>query len=366
MPARIFYRETARHLPSLRRGYHTPDPPPTRTAAHLPRCALELCISESQHPAKGAACEDADSIQGECMLRSVTEGSTKAPDEATEAIESSSCSAYAAPPLSPTTPTQFPMVDCDFAMASIPGEALPEGGSSADDSILDTPRCKMSPEEALWLKGPQVDEQARGRQAMPDLCHVRTPSPSPMRLGGDPTLPQTAANDFVMAAGAQPQSCSPFVLVGLEEPPHPLLQSASAGQGMESLAQPPPSHDLFHGSEVEPPAPYVWAGNPPCRTSPQMLGSTWHEPSPPPASSPQLCASFGASPKCRPNGKKKVAHITSGAPPVFSTGTVGHPRHCAEACKYYAKKRGCKDGAACDHCHLCVWRNPFPRYVGRR
>lgn len=44
-----------------------------------------------------------------------------------------------------------------------------------------------------------------------------------------------------------------------------------------------------------------------------------------------------------------------------SHGSVGHPHRCADACKYALKKRGCKDGAQCDHCHLCEWN----RYVVR-
>ncbi|CAE8676726.1 unnamed protein product [Polarella glacialis] len=47
---------------------------------------------------------------------------------------------------------------------------------------------------------------------------------------------------------------------------------------------------------------------------------------------------------------------------LVSTGSLGHPYTCAEACKYFLKARGCKDGAACDRCHLCEWkrygRNP--------
>jgi len=42
--------------------------------------------------------------------------------------------------------------------------------------------------------------------------------------------------------------------------------------------------------------------------------------------------------------------------PLVSKGSVGHPYSCAEACKYAKKKRGCKDGASCDHCHLCDWK----------
>lgn len=42
---------------------------------------------------------------------------------------------------------------------------------------------------------------------------------------------------------------------------------------------------------------------------------------------------------------------------VRSRGCAGHPDSCAEACKFVATKRGCKDGEDCDHCHLCVWKS---------
>jgi len=45
---------------------------------------------------------------------------------------------------------------------------------------------------------------------------------------------------------------------------------------------------------------------------------------------------------------------------IVSRGSVGHPHHCKEACKFVNKKRGCKDGAACDHCHLCAWNRYRP------
>jgi len=48
-----------------------------------------------------------------------------------------------------------------------------------------------------------------------------------------------------------------------------------------------------------------------------------------------------------------------------SFGSLGHPRACAAACKY-AKKRGCKDGAQCTRCHLCVWSRHRERYTTRR
>lgn len=46
MAARLFFCQTQRKLPSLNRGWRTPDPSPTRDAAGLPGCALRLCIAE--------------------------------------------------------------------------------------------------------------------------------------------------------------------------------------------------------------------------------------------------------------------------------------------------------------------------------
>lgn len=56
-------------------------------------------------------------------------------------------------------------------------------------------------------------------------------------------------------------------------------------------------------------------------------------------------------------------------PALFQTsiGSVGHPHACAQACKYVWKTRGCKDGAACTHCHHCEWhRNEGHRHDRRR
>eukprot|EP00440_Ansanella_granifera_P076276 gb/GFBE01082775.1/.p1 GENE.gb/GFBE01082775.1/~~gb/GFBE01082775.1/.p1 ORF type:complete len:173 (+),score=19.05 gb/GFBE01082775.1/:1-519(+) len=42
-------------------------------------------------------------------------------------------------------------------------------------------------------------------------------------------------------------------------------------------------------------------------------------------------------------------------PGPASQGSIGHPFNCAEPCKFANKARGCKDGNACTHCHLCKW-----------
>jgi len=44
-----------------------------------------------------------------------------------------------------------------------------------------------------------------------------------------------------------------------------------------------------------------------------------------------------------------------------SIGSIGHPHSCAPACKYATKRRGCKDGAQCNHCHECIWISSWKR-----
>lgn len=45
-------------------------------------------------------------------------------------------------------------------------------------------------------------------------------------------------------------------------------------------------------------------------------------------------------------------------------GSIGHPLHCGDACKYFRRSCGCKRGHACTRCHLCKrshlgkWRRP--------
>merc|ERR1719436_2337408 len=46
---------------------------------------------------------------------------------------------------------------------------------------------------------------------------------------------------------------------------------------------------------------------------------------------------------------------------ALSCGTVGHPHTCAVPCKFFATRRGCKDGMACSHCHACHWRSCLRR-----
>jgi len=56
--------------------------------------------------------------------------------------------------------------------------------------------------------------------------------------------------------------------------------------------------------------------------------------------------------------------LTITAEDAPSTGSIGHPFSCAAACKYIKKSRGCKDGADCDRCHLCAFKNSKPKKNG--
>eukprot|EP00930_Biecheleria_cincta_P036280 TRINITY_DN24898_c0_g1_i1.p1 TRINITY_DN24898_c0_g1~~TRINITY_DN24898_c0_g1_i1.p1 ORF type:complete len:442 (+),score=71.07 TRINITY_DN24898_c0_g1_i1:47-1372(+) len=45
----------------------------------------------------------------------------------------------------------------------------------------------------------------------------------------------------------------------------------------------------------------------------------------------------------------------------LSVGTMGHPRSCAEACKYARRRGGCMYGGACVNCHVCFWSRTSAR-----
>lgn len=52
---------------------------------------------------------------------------------------------------------------------------------------------------------------------------------------------------------------------------------------------------------------------------------------------------------------------SSTSEPWPSRGSEGHPDRCKLACKFFYRRRGCKDGMQCDRCHLC----PFTRCAQR-
>jgi len=51
-------------------------------------------------------------------------------------------------------------------------------------------------------------------------------------------------------------------------------------------------------------------------------------------------------------------------PPPISTGSEGHPISCGQACKYFRRKGGCRNGESCLDCHQCGWqRRALPKHI---
>jgi hypothetical protein len=52
--------------------------------------------------------------------------------------------------------------------------------------------------------------------------------------------------------------------------------------------------------------------------------------------------------------EKEAAEEVNGT--ALSVGSRGHPNSCSKPCKYFRRKKGCRDGAACPNCHDCMWQ----------
>jgi len=184
-----------------------------------------------------------------------------------------------------------------------------------------------------------------------------------------------------------PQWHQALVAPGLAPPqPHPLLRPAP---GLS-----PPSHEL---SEVTsgippPPQPHSVLRPAPGLTEPNRelsevisVGTVGHPMNCAPAckhvkrkggcregvNCPQCHACFwsrhpnpGAPKNVPGTGADPIGEASTTENPVMSEGTRGHPHSCAPACKYFRRKQGCRDGAACTQCHACSWHRRVVQNVG--
>ncbi|CAE8690925.1 unnamed protein product [Polarella glacialis] len=92
----------------------------------------------------------------------------------------------------------------------------------------------------------------------------------------------------------------------------------------------------------------------------------WHK-GPSEAAAPEE-ASFSTSPPVDVEDKDKASTAGTQKPIStstlkgtaavlpFSAGTLGHPSHCGEACKYVRRQGGCRRGNDCPQCHHCKWQ----------
>jgi hypothetical protein len=75
--------------------------------------------------------------------------------------------------------------------------------------------------------------------------------------------------------------------------------------------------------------------------------------------SQSLCAGFHSKPEKREGRKnmkvRSALEQVEAKLAIASIGSMGHPHHCGNACKYVRRKGGCRDGRNCQSCHLCYW-----------
>lgn len=240
--ARLVFGQMPRGVPVLHRGWRTPDPSPTRSAAGLPGCGVKLMLM----------------VTGPCRE---AEKRAISPGERGHKIRFSR---------TPSPPT------------------------AADLSDLPSGQC--TPDFHAW-RAASLAQHGDGFQE--DGSDSLTASPAaPWKSGGTANVVDGAAGDGLQDALQQQ---APEAGEGAAQgAPAMGLQPAALGgffAWIVPMAQVP----------VPPPVAYPFAGE-----------------------GPQPC------------------------PP--SRGSVGHPHCCAEFCKFAKKPRGCKDGAECDHCHLCTQR----------
>lgn len=235
--ARVIWCETERELPSLRRGWRTPDPSPTREAAGLPGYALQLCVAtpilDPHEPS---------------LLKFTPVVAVDMPDEAgsSEGTSTTTC-----PP------------------------------SSHEPLFVPPPRREKDFDQEASFAGGTKFEDARNSQRLKDTSTATQPaySTEPCFVP-PPPLEKELAQEMGSAEGASSQQSK--------------VQASNIGSPTGETSEADEGHVL-----------------------------------------------------------------------VVSVGSVGHPNSCAGACKFAKKRnRGCKDGSACLHCHLCKWTRRGSRLKG--
>jgi len=196
--------------------------------------------------------------------------------------------------------------------------------------------CTEDEHSTPKLIGGHRREEARSRMAS------RTPSPEPLRRH-EPT-------------GVQKMPFGQWATWSLEDNEGDVLSWATrsdealALDTSSSSASPPDSQTAESEDELQsppPPPPPVFVLMPFMPNT--ACGSSFPTEFPPPG----VWTFPGTS--CEEEKPSEATLGWAGSPEGCpSKGSIGHPFTCADFCKYARKSRGCKDGVACDHCHLCT------------
>eukprot|EP00443_Scrippsiella_acuminata_P038140 CAMPEP_0115191148 /NCGR_PEP_ID=MMETSP0270-20121206/12384_1 /TAXON_ID=71861 /ORGANISM="Scrippsiella trochoidea, Strain CCMP3099" /LENGTH=358 /DNA_ID=CAMNT_0002604367 /DNA_START=16 /DNA_END=1092 /DNA_ORIENTATION=+ len=321
----LVFRQPTRGAPALGRGWHTPDPSPTRNSGMvLPGCSkavicVQTALCEPHGHASAAAphavlpreqlplrlCQDVD---GEDIFQGQSESGTRTPNGwSTSASASGEDSTHG---------------------QNEDGTYTPEGHDAPGTSpIRGRAAAKFLPEQLPWTAFPVSRTPSR------------TPSPMarPPRTEDISSKLTAAFSKFNFAPVSQeeaPRSRAPSNVCLTTMPQYGALMT----QVPATTPSPPPPMPVRMPAAAAP----VLTHPPPAPTAPPTLsGGVGRK-------SGQRAAQASPPPPQPPAPSQGYQLMTS-------VGSVGHPFSCEDACKYARKPKGCKDGSSCTRCHHCEW-----------
>jgi len=281
----------------LRRGYRTPDPSPSRDAASLPGCFMNLLISAEEE-----AVEDRGRARVGTFSRTPSPSPMALHDRKAHVNDAwenpnDGCSTNDWMPeklLKQQLQLKFDelaLPDNDLSEVSTPRERARANSSIWADDVVEPTMCQDNLSKMLEVQMQEVGSK---------WSREHTPSPTPSWRGGrvPPVLPLSTCIVYTHQQQQPTYQRSHHIPVQLE-----LAKSCT------------------------PQSPTI----PPVPTAPP------------------------APPRNSQRNRDRV-NSSQNPPRLVSRGSIGHPHQCANACKYAWKKRGCKDGINCDRCHLCEWK----------
>eukprot|EP00442_Polarella_glacialis_P036351 CAMPEP_0115118370 /NCGR_PEP_ID=MMETSP0227-20121206/44451_1 /TAXON_ID=89957 /ORGANISM="Polarella glacialis, Strain CCMP 1383" /LENGTH=388 /DNA_ID=CAMNT_0002519627 /DNA_START=65 /DNA_END=1231 /DNA_ORIENTATION=+ len=220
----------------------------------------------------------------------------------------------------------------------------------SDDTDPSTPRQRPRVDSKLKLV---FRSEERG---LPPLNRGwRTPDPSPTRSGRG--LPKCASRSFIVDCSDNEEDDSLNVECGQADETEPAwarIRTPSPGEDRNS------SHRLMLPATQSAPEmcmPYFELSCLPCASPAWADLEDEHDGND--FNDDDKTPTYNGSGSGCCSGSDKAEGETC----LVSMGSLGHPYTCAEACKYSKKARGCKDGPACDRCHLCEWKR-YDRKLG--